>query len=78
MRAGYGHFVTILWSGDFFTSQLRKVTTAYVERQHRHWPELVEEGLLPGRTEELIRQMVEEFKERHRTTRIPQFRSHYP
>jgi hypothetical protein len=49
---------------------LSKLATAYVERQHRHWPKLVEEGLLPGHTEELIRQMVEDFKERHRTGEV--------
>ena len=42
----------------------------YLERQHKHWPEIVQAGLLPEPTEETLRAMVEDFKERHRGAKV--------
>jgi hypothetical protein len=49
---------------------LAKLATAYLERQRKHWPKLVEAGLLPAATDKLVRQMVEDFKDRHRTGKV--------
>ncbi len=43
------------------------LATEYLKRQRKHWPVLVTAGLLPEPTSEIINQMVEDFKHRHRT-----------
>src|SRR5262245_25912722 len=50
--------------------QLAKLAIAYLERQRKHWPALVATGLLPEAQPEIVRQMVDEFKERHRTGQV--------
>ncbi len=50
--------------------ELAKLATAYLERQRKHWPKLVEAGLLPEPTEAVIREMVPDFKVRHRTGKV--------
>ena len=58
--------------------ELAQLATAYLERQRIHWPELVEAGLLPEPSPSVIREMVEDFKSRHRgvTLDIDDVRSH--
>ena len=46
---------------------LATLATAYLQRQAKLWPKVAEAGLLPGPTEALISEMVEDFKSRHRT-----------
>ena len=43
---------------------------AYLERQRKHWPGMVQAGLLPEPTDQVIREMVEDFKDRHRTGKV--------
>lgn len=50
--------------------ELAKLAAAYLERQRKHWPKLVEAGLLPAVIDKLVRQMVEDFKARHRTGKV--------
>ena len=50
--------------------ELERLATAYLERQRQHWPQLVEAGLLPEPTEAIIRDMLEDFKVRHRTGKV--------
>jgi DNA invertase Pin-like site-specific DNA recombinase len=50
--------------------ELAKLAKAYLERQRKHWPQIVEAGLLPDATDNVIRQMVEDFKQRHRTGKV--------
>lgn len=47
--------------------ELVKLATAYLERQLKHWPKLVEAGLLSGPTDSVLADMVADFKLRHRT-----------
>lgn len=50
--------------------ELQKLAQAYLERQRKHWPKLVAAGLLPEPSETVVRQMVDDFKQRHRTGRV--------
>lgn len=50
--------------------ELAKLAAAYLERQRKRWPGLVDAGLLPGPCEAVINGMVENFKERHRTGKV--------
>ena len=49
-------------------TELARLAAAYLEKQRKHWPKLVEEGLLPVPSPEVIHHMVDDFKERHRGT----------
>ena len=53
-----------------FDEELANLARAYLERQSKHWPEMVEAELLPEATEEAIGQMVEDFKDRHRSGKV--------
>ena len=55
--------------------ELARLGTAYLERQRKNWPKLVEAGLLPAAGDkfagdQVVRQMVEDFKDRHRTGKV--------
>ncbi len=47
--------------------ELGNLARAYLERQGKHWPDVVRAGLLPEATDDVIREMVEDFKGRHRS-----------
>jgi DNA invertase Pin-like site-specific DNA recombinase len=47
--------------------ELAKLATAYLEKQRKLWPKLVQAGLVPEPSEGIIREMVDDFKYRHRT-----------
>jgi DNA invertase Pin-like site-specific DNA recombinase len=49
---------------------LALLARAYLERQRKHWPGMTRAGFLPEPTDEVIRQMVDDFKERHRTGKV--------
>ena len=46
--------------------QLANLARAYLDRQGKHWPEMVQAGLLPQATDDIVHRMVEDFKQRHR------------
>ena len=46
------------------------LATTYLERQRKLWPKLAAAGLLPEPSEGVVRDMVEDFKARHRTGRV--------
>ncbi|MDB5344993.1 MAG: hypothetical protein JWP89_3370 [Schlesneria sp.] len=46
-------------------SDLADLASVYLETQHRLWPELVKKGIVPAKSEGVIRQMVEQYKECH-------------
>jgi hypothetical protein len=46
--------------------ELATLATAYLERQRKLWPKLVDAGLLPEPSPAVVRHMVEDFKHRHR------------
>lgn len=50
--------------------ELANLARAYLHRQHKHRPEMVQAGLLPQSTDDVIQRMVEDFKERHRTAKV--------
>lgn len=50
--------------------ELVSLARIYFERQRKHWPEIVQAGLLPEPTDEVLRAMVEDFKERHRGAKV--------
>ena len=50
--------------------ELANLTRVYLDRQRRHWPEMVLAGLLPQPTDKVIRGMVEDFKKRHRGGKV--------
>jgi hypothetical protein len=50
--------------------ELAKLAREYLERQHKLWPNLVAMGLLPKVDPEVIRSMVEDFKQRHRSAKV--------
>mgnify|MGYP000573351674 CR=1 FL=1 len=50
--------------------ELVNLARAYLERQRKYWPEIVQAGLLPEPTEEVIHKMVEDFKFRHRGGKV--------
>jgi len=47
-------------------SELGRLATEYLQRQRKHWPELVKVGLLAEPCDIAITSMVEDFKSRHR------------
>lgn len=49
---------------------LANLARAYLDRQRKHWPKIVQAGLLPVPDEKVIQQMVGDFKERHRTGKV--------
>jgi DNA invertase Pin-like site-specific DNA recombinase len=51
-------------------SDLAALATAYLDRQRKLWPNVVEAGLLPESTEKIVQQMVADFKHRHRTGKV--------
>lgn len=46
--------------------QLADLARTYLEKQRRHWPELVQANLLPEPTDAVIQEMVADFQQRHR------------
>ncbi|MCG8586914.1 MAG: recombinase family protein [Pirellulales bacterium] len=48
-------------------AELSKLARVYLEKQRQHWPQLIEAGVLPEPTDDVIAVMVEDFKHRHRT-----------
>ena len=50
--------------------ELARLANAYLEQQRKHWPEIVQAGRLPEPTDDTIRQMVGDFKNRHRGGKI--------
>ena len=50
--------------------QLATLARAYLDRQGKHWPEIVQAGLLPQPTDDVIHRMVEDFKQRHRRGKV--------
>jgi site-specific DNA recombinase len=50
--------------------ELVKLATEHLSRQRKLWPRMVKAGLLPEPTEQVIRDMVEDFKTRHRTANV--------
>ena len=50
--------------------ELAKLAHAYLDRQSKHWPKMAEAGLLPEADEKVVRLMVEDFKDRHRTGKV--------
>src|SRR6185437_10577245 len=50
--------------------ELAKLAKAYLQTQTKHWPELASSGVLSLPTDDAIRLMAEDFKERHRTGKI--------
>ena len=49
--------------------ELITLAKTYLELQHKLWPEMVKDGLLPGPTPDLLTEMVDNFKSRHKTGR---------
>ena len=47
--------------------EIVKLSQVYLERQRKLWPTLVEAGVLPVTSDELVQEMVSDFKDRHRT-----------
>lgn len=50
--------------------ELADLAQAYLERQRKHWPDIAQAGLLPEPGEEVICQMIEDFKLRHRGGKV--------
>ena len=51
-------------------NELAALAAAYLERQRKLWPKLVEAGLLPDVSEGVVHEMVTEFQQRHRTGKV--------
>ncbi len=51
--------------------ELVRLAQHYLAEQHRHWPELVAQGLLPEATPAVLAEMVQDFKARHRGEAVP-------
>lgn len=51
-------------------ADLRRLAKEYLLFQRTHWPKLVELGLLPEPSPEVLDQMADDFKARHRTGRV--------
>ena len=49
-------------------AELARLATAYLDKQRKLWPKMADAGLLPVPSPEVIPQMVDGFKERHRGT----------
>ncbi|HEY4313593.1 MAG TPA: recombinase family protein [Pirellulales bacterium] len=50
--------------------ELAKLATEYLNHQRKLWPHMVKAGLLPESTIQIVREMVEDFKTRHRTGNV--------
>ena len=50
--------------------ELARLAREYLERQRKHWPEMVQAGVLPEPTDDVVRLMVDDFKQRHRTGKV--------
>ncbi len=50
--------------------ELARLATEYLRFQRKHWPQLVQAGLLSDVTDAIIGGMVEDFKHRHRTGQV--------
>ncbi len=50
--------------------ELTRLATAYLERQRRHWPAIVQAGFIPEPAPDILKEMVEDFKARHRTASV--------
>ena len=46
--------------------ELARFATAYLDKQRKLWPKVAEAGLLPEPSPDVIRQMVDDFKDQHR------------
>ena len=51
-------------------AELARLATVYLEKQRKLWPEHAEAGLFPAPGPEVIQQMVEDFKARHRGSAV--------
>src|SRR5262245_46784881 len=51
-------------------AELSKLVIEYLNRQRKYWPQLVEAGLLPESTPEVVAAMVADFQVRHRTGEV--------
>lgn len=50
--------------------ELANLAKAYLERQRKHWPSIAAAGLLPEPVPSVLQQMVTDFKDRHRTSKV--------
>lgn len=50
--------------------ELARLAAEYLQRQRKHWPEMVKAGLLPDTNDIAMGAMVEDFKQRHRTGQV--------
>jgi hypothetical protein len=50
--------------------EIEKLAVAYLERQRKHWPDVAKAGLLPTGAANEIRDMVDDFKDRHRSGNV--------
>ncbi len=50
--------------------ELTKLARIYLEKQRQHWPQLAEAGVLPEPADDVIAEMVADFKHRHRTGQV--------
>jgi DNA invertase Pin-like site-specific DNA recombinase len=51
-------------------AELHRLAQTYLESQRDYWPQLASAGILPEPTDTVLNQMVDEYKERHRTGKI--------
>lgn len=51
-------------------ADLASLAKAYLDAQHRLWPALANQGVLPAKTDEAIQQMVEHYKQCHRSREV--------
>lgn len=51
-------------------AELTRLADLYLEIQHRHWPKLVKSGLLPQQTPQVLKEMVANYKNRHKTGHV--------
>jgi hypothetical protein len=50
--------------------ELQQLATEYLRVQRKHWPNMVNAGLLPAISDDVVTTMVEDFKHRHRTGQV--------
>jgi hypothetical protein len=50
--------------------ELARLATEYLRVQHKHWPKLVKAGLLADIKDDVVAEMVEDFKHRHRSGQL--------
>lgn len=51
-------------------AELARLAHEYLQRQHKNWPKLAQSNLLPSISDDVVAQMVEDFKSRHRTGQV--------